>query len=168
MATTAPPEGWLSVGHIRRPHGLRGDLFVQLTTDRADRLDPGAELFGAGRTFTVESSRRSGKGRLIAKFVEVVDRTEAERLVNTEVFAAPIDDPDALWVHDLIGKPVIDQAGTDRGVCTSVVDNPAAPLLELADGSLVPTNFVTSVSPEQIHVDVPDGLFDPELRQGGA
>jgi len=167
MAKASPPEGWLSVGHFRRPHGLRGDLFVQLTTDRSDRLEPGAELFGGGRSFTVETSRLAGNGRLIAKFAEVADRTEAERLVNTEVFAAPIDDPDALWVHDLIGKPVVDQAGIDRGVCTAVIDNPAAPLLELVDGSLVPTNFVTSVSPQEISVDVPVGLFDPELRPGG-
>ncbi|MEL6892722.1 MAG: ribosome maturation factor RimM [Actinomycetota bacterium] len=156
---STPPEGWLSVGHLRRPHGLRGDVFVQLTTDRVDRLDPGSELFGAGRTFTVDHSRRAGNGRLIAKFHEIADRTDAERVVNTELFGAPIDDPDALWVHDLIGRHVVDQHGVDRGACTAVVDNPAADLLELADGSLVPMNFVTEVG-DVIAVDVPDGLFD--------
>ncbi len=159
---TSPPDGWLSVGHLRRPHGLRGDVYVQLTTDRTDRLDAGSELFGGGRTFTVEHSRRAGNGRLIAKFAEIADRTEAERLVNTELFAAPIDDPDALWVHDLIGKPVVDQDDVDRGACVAVVDNPAAPLLELADGALVPTNFVVAVDDSTIRVDVPDGLFEEQ------
>ncbi|MEM1335399.1 MAG: hypothetical protein AAGG08_18280 [Actinomycetota bacterium] len=162
----SPPDGWLSVGHLRRPHGLRGDVFVQLTTDRADRLDPGSELYGAGRTLVVESSRRAGNGRLIAKFVEITDRTDAERLVNTELFGAPIDDPDALWVHQLIGLAVIDQQGVDRGRCVAVIDNPAAPLLELDDGSLVPTNFVSGIDADVIHVDVPDGLFDLDQPDG--
>lgn len=166
MTSAPPPDGWLSVGHLRRPHGLRGDVFVQLTTDRTDRIEPGSEFFGAGRTFTVESSRRAGNGRLIAKFAEIADRTAAERLVNTELFGAPIEDPDALWVHDLIGKLVVDQHDAERGTCTSVVDNPAAPLLELDSGLLVPTNFVTEVTPERILVDAPDGLFDPDLLPG--
>ncbi len=157
---TPPPDGWLSVGHLRRPHGLRGDVFVQLTTDRTDRLDPGSRLFGAGRTLTVARSRRAGNGRLIAGFEEIADRTEAERLVNTELFAAPIDDPDALWVHDLVDAIVVDQHGVERGACVAVVDNPASPLLELADGSLVPTNFVVEAADGVIRVDVPDGLFD--------
>ena len=154
-----PPAGWLSVGHLRRPHGVRGDIFVQLTTDRTDRLDPGSELFGGGRMFVVERSRRAGNGRMIAGFDGVDDRTDAERLVNTELFAAPIDDPEAFWVHQLIGRTVIDQDGVDRGTCTSVVDNPAAPLLELGDTALVPTNFIVSVDDDAIRVDVPDGLF---------
>ena len=163
MATTPPPDGWLSVGHLRRPHGLRGDLFVQLTTDRSDRVQPGSEFFGAGRTFRVESSRRGGNGRIIAKFDGVDDRTAAERLTNTELFAPPIDDPDALWVHELIGARVVDQHDVDHGRCVSVVENPAADLIELEDRTLVPSNFVTSFADGVIRVDVPDGLFEAQL-----
>ena len=143
--TTDPPDGWLAVGHLRRPHGLRGDLFVQLTTDRLDRLDPGSELFALGEHLTVASSRRAGNGRLIVTFDHVTDRTAAERYTNAELFAAPIEDPDALWVHELIGRHVIDQHGIDRGDCVAVVDNPAADLLELASGALVPANFVVGI-----------------------
>ena len=138
----APPDGWLTVGHLRRPHGLRGDIFLQLITDRDDRAAPGTELFGAGRIFTIESSRRAGNGRIIAKLEGVDDRNAADRLTNTELFAAPIDDPDALWVHELIGASVVDQDGNDRGRCVAVVDNPASDLIELESGALVPSNSV--------------------------
>ncbi len=94
----SPPDGWLSVGHIRRAHGLRGDVFVQLTTDRTDRVTPGTELFARGRTITVASSRTGGNGRIIAHFDTIEDRNEAERWNNAELFAAPIDDPEALWL----------------------------------------------------------------------
>ena len=155
-----PPDGWLAVGHLRRPHGLKGDIFVQLTTDRHERVEPGTELFGAGRMFTVESSRVAGNGRIIARFVEIPDRTAAEHFTNTELFAAPLDDPDAFWVHELIGRNVIDQHGVDRGKCTTVLANPAAEILELESGALVPSNFIVSIDDGVIVVDVPDGLFE--------
>ena len=159
-----PPEGWLTVGHLRRPHGLRGDIFVQLTTDRRERVEPGAELFARGQRLQVVSSRVAGNGRIIARFEQIPDRTEAERWTNVELFAAPIDDPDALWVHQLIGQRVVDQDGVDRGVCTAVLANPAAEILELDTGALVPSNFIASTADGTIEVDVPDGLF--ELNDG--
>ena len=158
--TAAPPDGWLAVGHLRRPHGLKGDIFVQLTTDRRERVEVGAELFGRGETLLVAASRVAGNGRIIARFEQIPDRTAAERWTNVELFAAPIDDPDALWVHELIGQRVVDQDGVDRGVCTAVLANPAAEILQLDTGSLVPTNFVVSTSEGVISVDVPDGLFE--------
>ncbi len=41
-----------------------------------------------------------------------------------------------------------------------MIDNPAADLLELANGALVPANFVESFVDGIITVDVPDGLFE--------
>ncbi len=101
-----------------------------------------------------------GNGRIIAQFDAFDDRTQAERWINVELFAAPIDDPDALWVHEMISKQVVDQNGVDRGTCVTILANPAAEILELDSGSLVPTNFVTSIDGDMIHVDVPDGLFE--------
>jgi len=155
-----PPEGWRSVGHLRRPHGLKGDIFVQLTTDRRERVDVGAELFGRGQRLSVAASRVAGNGRIIARFDQIHDRTEAERWTNVELFAAPIEDPAALWVHELIGSRVVDQHGVDRGECASVLENPAAEIIETDTGALVPVNFVVSVSGGTISVDVPDGLFE--------
>lgn len=158
--TQAPPDGWLAVGHLRRPHGLKGDIFVQLTTDRRDRVAPGAEMFGRGVMLKVVTSRVAGKGRIVARFDHIEDRTEAERWTNVELFAAPIDDPDALWVHELIGQQVVDQDGVNRGECVVILANPAAEILELDSGSLVPSNFIVSVADGVISVEVPDGLFD--------
>lgn len=157
---TQPPDGWLAVGHLRRPHGLKGDIFVQLTTDRRERVDVGAELFGRGQLLSVVASRVAGNGRIIARFDQIPDRTEAEKWTNVELFAAPIDDPSALWVHELIGQRVVDQHGIDRGRCTSVLANPAAEIIETDSAALVPVNFVVTVADGTITVDVPDGLFE--------
>jgi len=153
-------DGLLEVGYIRRAHGLRGDVFVQLLSDSDARVAPGSEMFADGERLVVESSRMAGSGRRVVKFAQIVDRTAAEKYANRALRGRPIDDPDALWVHEMIGRRVVETDGTDHGVCVSVLANPAADLLELDSGALVPSNFVVSIDDDTITVDTPEGLFD--------
>lgn len=150
----------LEVGHIRRAHGLRGEVFVQLISDSDERVAPGAELIAGEQTLVVESSRVASNGRRIVKFAQIADRTAAETYANALLWGRPLDDPDALWVHELIGRRVVEVDGTDHGECVAVVANPAADLLELDSGALVPSNFVVSNSDGVIVVETPEGLFD--------
>jgi 16S rRNA processing protein RimM len=153
-------DGLLEVGHIRRAHGLRGEVFVQLIDDSDVRVAPGAELIAGDQTLVVETSRVASNGRRVVKFAQIPDRTAAESYANQLLRGRPIDDPDALWVHELIGRRVVEIDGTDHGRCVAVLANPAADLLELDSGALVPTNFVVSNSDGTITVDTPEGLFD--------
>jgi 16S rRNA processing protein RimM len=161
MARTSEiPEGHLEVGHIRRAHGLRGDVFVQLVTDRTERLDVGSALRTSKGELIVEQSKLLPNGRWVVTFDQLTDRTTAEQWNNVALYAAPIDDDDALWFHELIGSRVVEVDGTDRGVCATVLANPAADILQLDSGHLVPTTFVVSRERGLITVDVPDGLFE--------
>jgi 16S rRNA processing protein RimM len=157
------PDGLLEVGKIGRPHGVNGDVFIHLTTDRTERVAVGARLFGRDRWYTVVQSHRSNQ-RWRVHLDGVDDRTAAERLTGTVLHAEPIDDPDALWIHQLIGATVVEVDGTPRGRCVAVIDNPAADLLELDGGALVPANFVTAADHSEagvvITIDPPDGLFE--------
>ena len=158
----------LEVGRIGKPHGVRGDLFVGLTTDLTERLDAGSVLvarIGKGERLTereleVESSRPQGD-RWVVHFAGVDSRTDAERLVNALLLAEPVSDPDALWVHQLIGARVVDVAGNEHGTCVSVIDNPAHAILELSGGGLVPVPFVVSCVEGVVTIDPPEGLLDP-------
>ncbi len=153
-------DGLLEVGHIRRAHGLRGEVFVQLISDSDVRVAPGAELIAGDETLVVESSRVASNGRRVVKFAQIADRTTAESYANRLLHGRPIDDPDALWVHELIGRRVVEIDGTEHGECVAVIANPAADLLELDSGALVPSNFVVSNADGVIVVDTPEGLFD--------
>jgi 16S rRNA processing protein RimM len=94
-------------------------------------------------------------------FEGVHTREAAEDLKGTVLLGEPIEDPDEVWVHDLIGSQVIDQNGVDRGCVVGVIENPASDLLELDTGGLVPMGFVVSSERGRpIEVDVPDGLFE--------
>lgn len=149
----------LEVGRIAKPHGLRGEVIVALVTDRTERVDPGTVLHAGEHRLTVVSSAPHA-GRWIVAFEGVSGREEAEALSGARLTAEPLDDPDAWWVHDLIGSLVVDTGGREHGAVVAVVANPASDLLELEGGELVPMRFVTGRRGGRVTVDVPDGLFD--------
>jgi 16S rRNA processing protein RimM len=157
-----PEEGpLLEVGRIVKPHGLRGDVIVALSTNRRERVAVGAALTdGSGRTYVVDRSSPH-QGRFIVTFHGVNSIEAADGLRDTTLFAEPIDDPEALWIHDLIGARVEDAAGTVLGTVEGVQANPASDLLVLEDGGLIPLRFVVDLDPGvRVTVDVPDGLLD--------
>ena len=107
----------------------------------------------------------TGADRWVVGLVGIDDRNDVERLVNKVVWAEPIDDPGAVWVHQVIGAKVLGTDGVDRGTCIAVLKNPANDLLELESGALVPVLFVKSVLPDDaggfvVTIDPPDGLFE--------
>ena len=157
----ARPAGLLEIGQIRRAHGVRGDVLVELASDRSERVAPGARWFAADGWLTVVSARRH-QDRWLVTLAELGDRSAAQQFTNTAVFAEPIDDPEELWVHELIGSEVVEVSGRSRGTCVAVIANPAADLLELDSGALVPVVFVTERRDGTIVIDPPVGLFDDD------
>jgi 16S rRNA processing protein RimM len=149
------------VGRIVKPHGLRGDVIVKLTTNRDERMAKGSVLSDeSGRQFLVVRSS-SHQGRFIVTFEGVNGIDAADALRDTALFASPLDDPDELWVHDLIGSQVEDTHGAELGVVVGVEANPASDLLVLDGGGLIPLRFVVGNDPGvRITVDIPDGLLD--------
>jgi 16S rRNA processing protein RimM len=158
---TGPGRPLLEVGAVVKPHGLRGEVIVMLTTNRHERVAPG-EVLTAGDGRELEVVRSSAhRGRFIVAFdgVDGIDRAEALR--GTVLLAEPLDDPDALWIHELIGSRVEDAGGRLLGTVDGVQANPASDLLVLGDGSLIPLRFVVRSEPgARVVVDLPDGLLD--------
>lgn len=143
-------------------HGLAGEVVVELVTNRAERLAPGAALDVDGSAYVVASSRRH-QDRWLVRFEGVLDRDAAEGLRGAVLRAAPLHDDDALWVHDVIGATVVTPDGRERGRVVAVEDNPAHDLLVLESGALVPAVFVTGWAGEdRLAVDPPHGLFDDD------
>ena len=150
------------VGRIGRTHGVRGDLYVDLLTDREERLAVGARLLAGSTWLTVTAARRV-VSRWLVHFDGVDDRTAAARFSTSVLFAEPLpSSDDDLYVHDLIGSRVIDLQGADHGLCVAVVANPAHDMLELSSGLLVPVTFVLGCADGITTIDPPDGLMTPE------
>jgi 16S rRNA processing protein RimM len=134
-------------------------VVVFLTSNRTERVAVGSVLNTVKGTLTVDRSAPF-QDRWRVHFVGVNDRNAAETLQGTELFAAPIDDPEALWVHEMIGATVVLVDGTEVGVVREVESNPASDLLILDSGALVPLVFVVSSEKGRLVIDPPIGLLD--------
>lgn len=150
----------LEIGRIGKAHGLRGEVSAVVTSDRPERTAVGARWILDAGEFTVRAIRPHQQ-RWIVALDGVTSREDAEALRGSVVRAEAIDDPDALWVHELVGAEVHTPDGAAWGPVVAVVDNPADDLLELADGTLVPVRFVvdSSALPDRLVVDPPEGLL---------
>ena len=149
----------LEVGRITKAHGIRGEVQVDLVTDRRERMVAGA-VFDTALGPLVIQSARPHQGKWLVQFEGYADRNRAETLAGTVLRAERVDDPEALWVDDLIGTEMVEVDGTRRGRVVAVVENPAHDLLELESGVLVPVVFVRSCADGITTVEVPEGLFD--------
>ncbi|MGH9103969.1 MAG: ribosome maturation factor RimM [Acidimicrobiales bacterium] len=152
----------LTIGRVTKPHGLGGEVVVQLLTDRLERMAPGAELHGPSGLLRVEQARRHGPSWLV-RFAGITDRDSAERLRGAPLEGDALTDPEAFWVHELVGAEVLDGAGRSFGKVVAVEANPASDLLVLEDGRLVPLRFVVALAPgRRVTVDPPVGLLDQD------
>ena len=151
----------LEVGRITKPHGVRGEVLVALSSERTERLDPGSVLVTDRGLLTVVSSSRH-QDRWIVRFGGIEDRDQADAWRGVVLQAEPLDDHDdeELWVHELVGSTVALADGTEVGTVTEVESNPASDLLVLDSGALVPVVFVTEHEPGRVTVEPPEGLFD--------
>lgn len=177
---TSPAEGErLRVARIGKPHGIRGEVTVQLFTDEpADRLAPGAVLIRepgkdtadkATSTLTV-ASQRWNKQICLLGFEEIPDRNAAEALRGSVLLAdvAESDSDDEGWYsHELEGLRCVDAEGHPLGVVLELVTAPAQDLLVVKTpaGEEIMVPFVEEIVPEvdteagQITLTPPEGLF---------
>jgi 16S rRNA processing protein RimM len=170
----------LVVGRVSKPHGVNGELTVEVRTDDPDiRFTPGGTLLGKPaqggqpREYTIESVREHG-GRLLVQLAGIGDRDTADAMRGTlfvvdSAELPPIDDPDEFYDHQLEGLRVRTTDGREVGNVAEVLHTAAGELLAVRrdEGSgevLVPfvSAIVTSVSlvDKVIEIDPPEGLLE--------
>lgn len=181
MAFAPETAEYLLVGRVRRAHGIRGELVVELLTDApgvvfapgrrllagtADgRLDPG------GRPLLIRSASPF-KGGLIVHFEGLDDRTTAElwreRYILAPASEVPPPGEDELYLHDLIGMRMTFADGEVLGDVVAYYELPQGVVLEVKRGRgdtvLIPYSdqVVNEVdeNARTIRVSPPEGLLD--------
>ena len=169
------------IARIGKPHGLLGEVTVQLHTDEPERRLAVGTLIdteaapgtGVPRALTVRSTRVHNGVWLVA-FEQVPDRTGAESLRGTRlvVDAADVlpaaDEDDVFTEEQLRGLAVVDPAGAVLGEIGGLELGAAQDRLVilLPDGREAQVPFVTALVPEvdleagRVVVDAPPGLLD--------
>jgi 16S rRNA processing protein RimM len=164
------------VGRIGRPHGIRGEVTVEVRTDSPD------DRFAPGSVLVTEPARlgpltvaavRWHSGRLLLLVEGLHDRNGAEALRGA-VLSAEVDDADApedpeeFFDHQLRGLSVVTVAGAVIGTVDDVIHLPSQDLLSVRreDGREVLVPFVAEIVPEidvdarRVVVDLPPGLLE--------
>ena len=180
MAGGHPP--FLVVGHLNKPHGRKGELFVWPLTDYPESHfapglvhlpgdDAAEEPSESFPPLTVEAVRPYRRGFLV-KFAGVNDRTAAESLRGLYLLRPfeTIDDPAAgeVFYHELLGAAVETLDGTLLGAVSEVFPLKPSDLLQVtgpAGEVMIPftREFVVDFDAERrrLVVDLPLGFLEP-------
>ncbi len=150
------------VGRIGKPHGIRGEVTVDVRTDEPDRrYVPGARLLAQpprGSAFSLSEltvdRARWHLATLLVTFEELTDRSSAEAargvLLRTTVPAHETpEDPEEFYDHQLEGLAAYDVAGTRLGEVAGLLHG-AQDLLRVrtTDGREALVPFVAALVPE--------------------
>jgi 16S rRNA processing protein RimM len=167
------------VARVGRPHGVRGEVSVELRTDEPERRFADGTVLDvrpAGGTHSATcparltiTASRTHQDRLLLTFAEIGDRNAAEALrgalLVTDVAGQVPEDPEEFYDHQLVGLAVVTLDGVPAGTVAEVVHTGAQDLLVVRragrEDALVP--FVTALVPE---VDVVTGRVVVADRPG--
>lgn len=131
---------YLTVGYLRRPHGLGGEIVMDLHTDFPERLKRGRKLLvtEARTPLTIQSVRVHQKGVLI-KFDGVDTPEEAGKFRNQWVYVKASDVPPLpkgkLYQHELFGFKVIDENENPLGELVEIIETGANNVYVVKDES---------------------------------
>jgi 16S rRNA processing protein RimM len=133
----------LVVGHITKPHGTKGEVFVWPLTDHVQQVfDQGRTLqlgdergaLGEGESLVIESTREFKRGVLV-KFTGHDDRDSVEEYAQRYLLA-PIEElappeEDEVYYHQLLALKVVTREGQYVGRVQEVYETYPAQLLEV-------------------------------------
>jgi len=179
MGRTDP--AYLVVGHINKPHGTKGELFVWPLTDHPESVyAPGVVLLSgdegadqpdlAAPPLRIRDVRDFRRGVLVS-FEDVRDRSDAELLRGRYLFteAASVEPlaEGEVFYHQLLGMEVVTNDGERLGEISEVYELRPADLLEVRGPRgeiMIPflASIVVQVDTEarRMVVDPPEGLLD--------
>ncbi len=127
---TGSPEGepvYLAVGFLRRPHGVRGEIMLEIQTDHPEQFRAGATFYAGEEYFplTIATKRKHNKGLLLS-FEGIRDRDEIGKFRNHYLYVNTADLPSLpegqYYDYQLIGLKIVeDKTGKTLGELTEVL-----------------------------------------------
>lgn len=122
---------FLIIGKIRKPHGLWGEMTMQLITDFPERIKPGKKIFiGEGREKYEIANVRTKGNLLIITLPGFENRESVEKFRNVNIYVRSDHIPklphDYYYHHQLIGLRVYTQDGEFVGVLDEIMQTGTA------------------------------------------
>lgn len=170
------PVHLVTVGRVLKPHGLRGELCIEVHADSPFLFEGLSRIYlelpgKKARPCTIEAWRpHQGRVLILVDRCQGRDQAEAWRgaLVLARERDLPPADEDELRPEDLLGLSVVRLDGTSVGVLEGIDDVAGQEIWSVRDAAdneiLLPAveEIVVEIDLEQgvIRVDPPDGLIE--------
>lgn len=168
-------DGPILVGRVIRPHGLRGEVKIEIHSDVSDRFEPGRELLlrppgDVPRSVRVAGFRTIPGGGVI-RFAGCESRDQAEKFrrarIEVDRSQVPAAPAGLYYYFELVGCRCVDAQLGELGEVTAVVEDGGGVLLEVKSGDrILPVPFVEAFL-EEVDVDrrllrlrLPPGLIE--------
>ncbi len=131
---------YLAVGFLRRPHGVHGEIIMDLHTDFPERLKLGRKLLvSEEHTLMVVDGIREHQKGVIIKFNGINTPEEAGKLRNTWVYIKASDAPPLpkgqIYQHELFGFQVVDDNDNPLGELVEIIETGANNVYVVRDAS---------------------------------
>jgi len=131
--TGSPSTGepvFLVIGKLRRPHGLHGEIIMDVFTDFPERIHPGATLYvGEDHRPLSLHAYRQHQDSLLLTFDAFQDRDEVGALRNQWVYVRSADRPNLpegdYYHHQILGLKVLDDEGKLLGKVGEILETGA-------------------------------------------
>lgn len=152
-----------------KPHGLVGEVDVQILTDFPDRFGLLKTIYLGERyaPAVLESQRRHGR-RILLKFEGCDDREEAEKL-RGELIYVPVDEAvpleeDEYYLHEIVGLQAWTTEGEYLGRIEEVIDTGSNDVYVVRDG--VRETLIPALSDVVLSIDTKQGRIEVQLMKG--
>lgn len=142
-SASGSPKGepvYLVIGYLRRPHGVRGEIIMDLHTDFPDRIKAGRKVLIGEKhqPFTLGTVRAHGDGLLVG--LRGVDTPEdAGKYRNQWVYVKAAEVPPLAegkhYKYELIGLEVLDENGSPLGRLVEILETGANDVYVVRDDS---------------------------------
>ena len=160
---TGSPTGeplYLSVGFLRRPHGVRGEIVMDLHTDFPERMKKGRRLLvGENHKPMTLTNVRPHQSGLLVKFRDVDTPEEAGLYRNQWVYVQTQDVPlpeGRHYKHELLGLKVMDEDGNPLGELVEILETGANDVYVVRDDS----------GKEVLLPNIPSVILDLDIGRG--
>jgi 16S rRNA processing protein RimM len=124
----APDDGFIAVGRVLSPFGLKGELRVQILTDNPQRFAAKSRLW-AGRQSVTVASARFAQGAVFLTLKGFRDRTSVEPFRHALLQIPEADLPPLaegqFYRYQLIGLTVVDRQGDVLGTLQEIIETGA-------------------------------------------
>jgi 16S rRNA processing protein RimM len=125
---------FLAVGKLRHPHGVHGEMFMEILTDFPERLKPGTILYLLPDAVQLRMlKRRNHQDGLLVTFEGYTTPEDVGQFRNQIVYVKSADCPPLedgeYYHHQLIGLCAITSAGEHIGIVTEILETGASDVL---------------------------------------